>query len=92
MLTRQLLLAAARSPAARRAVVAAPLGRSLVRRFIAGEDREDVLRVVDRLIVRGLHVSVDHLGEDTVDRFERALGAEHPHTRRAADHLAALSR
>nr|WP_134003472.1 proline dehydrogenase family protein [Streptomyces sp. 846.5] len=67
MLTRQLLLAAARSPAARRAVVTAPLSRSLVRRFIAGEDREAALRAVDRLIVRGLHVSVDHLGEDTAD-------------------------
>ncbi|WP_042396417.1 proline dehydrogenase family protein [Streptacidiphilus carbonis] len=62
-----MLLAAARSPAARRAVVAAPLGWPLVRRFIAGEDREDALRVVDQLIVRGLHASVDHLGEDTAD-------------------------
>jgi proline dehydrogenase len=48
-------------------VVTAPLGRSLVRRFIAGEDIESALRAVDQLIVRGLHVSVDHLGEDTAE-------------------------
>ncbi|MFC1410616.1 proline dehydrogenase family protein [Streptacidiphilus sp. N1-12] len=66
-MTRQLLLAAARSSAARRAVLAAPMGRAVVRRFIAGETREDAVRAVDQLIVRGLHVTVDHLGEDTTD-------------------------
>ena len=68
MLSRQLLLAAARSPAARRAVLTAPVSRALVERFIAGEDREAAVRVTDELIVRGLHVSVDHLGEDTTDQ------------------------
>ncbi|MEY9962095.1 proline dehydrogenase [Streptacidiphilus sp. MAP12-16] len=68
MLSRQLLLAAARSPAARRAVLTAPVSRALVERFIAGEDREAAVRVTDELIVRGLHVSVDYLGEDTTDQ------------------------
>ena len=67
MILRQVLLAAARSPTARRAVVTAPPSRALVERFIAGERREDVLRVIDELIVHGLHVSVDHLGEDTAE-------------------------
>ena len=67
MVTRQLLLAAARSSTARRAVETAPVSRAIVERFIAGETREDAVRVVDELIVHGLHVSVDHLGEDTVD-------------------------
>jgi hypothetical protein len=39
----------------------------------------------------GQHAAARALGEDTVDRFQRALGADHPHTRRAADHLAAVS-
>ena len=67
MVTRQLLLAASRSQAARRAVLTAPAGRAVVERFIAGESREDAVRCVDELIVRGLHVSVDHLGEDTTE-------------------------
>jgi proline dehydrogenase len=67
MLSRQLLLAAARSPAARRAVLAVPAGRALVERFIAGEGREDAVCAADALIVRGLQVSLDHLGEDTTD-------------------------
>ncbi|MFC1418324.1 proline dehydrogenase family protein [Streptacidiphilus cavernicola] len=71
MVTRRLLLAASRSQAARRAALAAPAGRAVVERFIAGETREDAVRAVDELIVRGLRVSVDHLGEDTVDQ-ERA--------------------
>ncbi|MEZ0091478.1 proline dehydrogenase family protein [Streptacidiphilus sp. EB129] len=66
MLSR-LLLAAARSPAARQAVLVAPVGRDLVHRFIAGEEREDAVRAVDELIVRGLQVSLDFLGEDTTD-------------------------
>ena len=67
MLSRQLLLAAARSSAARRAVLAAPVGRAMVDRFIAGEGRDDAVLATEGLIVCGLQASLDHLGEDTTD-------------------------
>jgi proline dehydrogenase len=72
MLSRQLLLAAARSPAARRAVLTAPVTRALVDRFIAGEHREDAVHATEGLVVCGLQASLDFLGEDTVD----AAGAD----------------
>jgi len=39
----------------------------MVRRFIAGETAEDALEVTRRLTADGLHVTIDHLGEDTTD-------------------------
>jgi proline dehydrogenase len=67
MLSRQLLLAASRSAAARRAVVTAPVTRALVDRFIAGEQRDDAVSATEGLIVCGLQASLDFLGEDTTD-------------------------
>ncbi|TNY38924.1 proline dehydrogenase family protein [Thermomonospora catenispora] len=64
---RQVLLAASRSSGVRRAVESAPFSRRMVRRFIAGETAEDALEVTRRLTADGLHVTIDHLGEDTTD-------------------------
>jgi len=51
----------------REAVTAVPLTRRVVDRFVAGEALPDVLAAAAGLTSRGLLVTVDHLGEDTVD-------------------------
>ncbi|SFC99038.1 proline dehydrogenase family protein [Streptomyces aidingensis] len=61
------LLAASRSDAIRRAVSSAPVTRSVVDRFIAGERLDDALTAVRALTGRGLTVTLDHLGEDVTD-------------------------
>lgn len=60
-----LLLGMSRTPAVKRAVVAFPLTRRLVDRFVAGETADDCLRVTRGLLANGLLVTVDFLGEDT---------------------------
>ncbi|WP_067466923.1 proline dehydrogenase family protein [Actinomadura macra] len=65
---RQALLAASRSGGARRVVETAPFTRDVVRRFIAGETIDDAARVTEGLTGEGLLVSLDVLGEDTLDR------------------------
>lgn len=67
---RQALLAASRSGGVRRIVETAPYTRSVVRRFVAGETAADVLATTDRLISDGLLVTIDHLGEDTVEAVQ----------------------
>ena len=80
---RQVLLAASRSGGVRRLVETAPYTRSVVRRFVAGESVTDALTVTERLLSDGLLVTLDHLGEDTVEtaqaetitsRYEELLG------------------
>lgn len=66
------LLAASRSPRARSLVVAAPPTRRVVERFVAGETTAEALGAVRELVAGGLHVTVDHLGEDT-SRPEQAV-------------------
>jgi proline dehydrogenase len=61
------LLWASRRPQIKRAVTSAPVTRDVVRRFVAGETINDALRVTRTLTGDGLHVSLDHLGEDTRD-------------------------
>jgi len=58
-----LLLAAARSGAARSLVSRAPAGRRVVARFVAGESVDDVLDATTRLTSGGLTVTIDRLGE-----------------------------
>ncbi|MEP6697335.1 MAG: proline dehydrogenase family protein [Pseudonocardiales bacterium] len=81
---RRTILAAAGSATTRRLVSDAPVSRSVVRRFVAGETVEDAVQVTRRLVDAGLSVSLDHLGEDTTE----ASQAE----RAAAAYLAALER
>ena len=64
---RRPILAASRSNLIKRTVSTAPISRSVVRRFVAGETVDDAVRVTRELIDAGLHVSLDHLGEDTTD-------------------------
>ena len=62
-----MLLWASRRRQIKRAVTSAPVTRDVVRRFVAGETIGDALRVTRALTGEGLHVSLDHLGEDTLD-------------------------
>ena len=64
---RSVILAASRNARVERLVAGAPLSRSVVRRFVAGHDVEDAVRVSRELTAKGLAVSLDHLGEDTTD-------------------------
>jgi proline dehydrogenase len=66
-LLRQVLLTASRSHGVRKLVETAPYTRGVVRRFIAGTAVDDALRVTERLAADGLLVTLDHLGEDTLD-------------------------
>ncbi len=64
---RRVLLAASASQRVRRVITTAPVSRSVVRRFVAGESASDALAVVERLTGEGLLVTLDYLGEDTAD-------------------------
>jgi proline dehydrogenase len=64
---RHVLLWASRRRQIKRAVTSAPVTRDVVRRFVAGETIDDAVRVTRALTGDGLHVSLDHLGEDTLD-------------------------
>ncbi len=70
---RRVLLAAAASQRVRRLITIAPLTRDVVTRFVAGETAAGALAVAQRLLADGLSVSIDYLGEDTVDP-EQAAG------------------
>jgi proline dehydrogenase len=51
-----------------------PFARRMAERFVAGEKREDALRVVRELNGRGILAALDHLGEN-VSRGEEAVRA-----------------
>lgn len=67
MVLRQVLLSASRSDRLRRLVIAAPLSRGIVDRFVAGERVEDALRRVLELRDAGLLAALAPLGESTPD-------------------------
>jgi len=72
---RRVLLAASASQQVRQLITAAPLTRNVVRRFVAGEGAAAALAVTERLIGQGLSVTIDYLGEDTVDPDQAAAVA-----------------
>ena len=61
------LLAAARSPLARKAVERNPLTRPVVSRFVAGAHTPDAVTATRALVGSGRAVTIDYLGEDTTD-------------------------
>ncbi|GAA1708339.1 proline dehydrogenase family protein [Nonomuraea sp. AD125B] len=63
----QLLLAASRSGLVRRSVSGFPLTNKVVERFVAGESVEEARVAVERLRDANLAVTIDHLGEETLD-------------------------
>ena len=72
---RRVLLAAAASQRVRDLITTAPLTRDVVRRFVAGESAAGALAVTERLLGQGLSVTLDYLGEDTVDPEQAAAVA-----------------
>lgn len=48
----------------------------MVKRFVAGEAVDDAVRVTRQLVDDGLHVSLDHLGEDTLEPSQAAATAK----------------
>jgi proline dehydrogenase len=73
---RSVILAAARNERVKRVVAAAPVSRSVVRRYVAGESADDAVRATRELVSQGLTVSLDHLGEDTTDAAQAATIAK----------------
>ncbi|MFI6040521.1 proline dehydrogenase family protein [Nocardia sp. NPDC051321] len=67
---RPLILAAADSPLLKRALTGIPVTADIVRRFVAGEVRGDLIEVAQTLLNSGRMVSVDFLGENTADRSQ----------------------
>ncbi|HTY71713.1 MAG TPA: proline dehydrogenase family protein [Actinomycetes bacterium] len=61
------LLGLSRSAGVRRLVEGAPLSRSVVSRYVAGATADDAVRATRVLTDSGLLVTLDHLGEDTLD-------------------------
>ena len=64
----RVLLGLSRSERLRTVVEKAPISRGIVTRFIAGDDTSDAVRVTGDLVGAGLRATIDHLGEDTLDR------------------------
>jgi proline dehydrogenase len=62
---RSVFLAAARSSRLERLVGAVPASRSLVRRFIAGDDAEEAVATARGLVDDGLTITVDYLSAET---------------------------
>jgi proline dehydrogenase len=66
-LLRRVLLSMSRSHRVRHLVETAPVSRSVVARFVAGTSAEDAVEATRDLETKGLLVSLDRLGEDTLD-------------------------
>ena len=63
---RRALLSVSRSNNIRKVVETAPVSRSVVARYVAGASAEAAVAATRVLIDKGLLVSLDHLGEDTL--------------------------
>jgi proline dehydrogenase len=64
---RSVLLSASRSDRLRQVATDAPPARAMVDRFVAGESTEDAVRAAGELVASSRLVTIDHLGEDTLD-------------------------
>lgn len=67
MLSRVLVLKVAEWPAFKNWIKNSRMTRGLVDRFIAGEDLDTAIRVVQELNRQGFSVALDYLGEDTTN-------------------------
>ncbi len=65
---RQPLLMLSRSDGVKNLVTSMPVSSSVVSRYVPGESTEAAVDATRDLIAAGLHVSLDFLGEDTLDR------------------------
>ena len=69
---RRMLLAASGSDRTRQLITSAPVMRGVVARYVAGESQEQAIAVTRDLLASGLLVTLDHLGEDTLDPEQAA--------------------
>ncbi|MGY4099549.1 proline dehydrogenase family protein [Nocardia sp. R16R-3T] len=69
---RPVILAASASPRMKRMLTGTPVTAEIVRRFVAGEGRDELIPVVCELLTSGRLISVDFLGENTTDRAQAA--------------------
>jgi len=67
---RRVLLSLSRSVRVRHLVETAPVSRGVVARFVAGTGAEEAVAASRRLVESGRLVSLDRLGEDTVERSQ----------------------
>jgi proline dehydrogenase len=65
---RRTLLSLSRSSRVRHLVETAPVSRNVVARFVAGASDEEAVDATRALVGSGRLASLDHLGEDTVER------------------------
>jgi proline dehydrogenase len=72
----RVLLGLSSSERMRNLVERAPISRGIVARFIAGDETADAVRAADDLASAGLTATIDHLGEDTLDRAQAERVAE----------------
>lgn len=73
---RRVLLTVSRSEAIRRAVSAAPVSRDVVRWYVGGETAQDAVEATRGLVESGRQVTLDHLGEDVLDRAQADASRE----------------
>jgi proline dehydrogenase len=64
---RSVLLSASRSDTLKKVATDAPPARALVARFVAGETTGDAVRATSELVDSGRLVTIDRLGEDTLE-------------------------
>jgi proline dehydrogenase len=62
------LLALSRSQGVKRLVTAMPVSSGIVARYVPGESTRAAVEATERLVGDGLTVTLDYLGEDTLDR------------------------
>lgn len=65
---RQPLLMLSRSTTVKNAITAMPVSSTIVNRYVPGETTGSAVEATRRLVDRGLQVTLDYLGEDTLDR------------------------
>jgi proline dehydrogenase len=64
---RQVILAASRSNGLRKVVENAPVSKQVVHRFVPGASVDDAVNATTELVTSGRAVTIDYLGEDTLD-------------------------
>ena len=70
------ILFAARNHTVERLVTGLPVSRGVVERFVGGGDAGAAAEVTRGLLEQGLTVTLDHLGEDTLDRAQSRATVE----------------
>jgi proline dehydrogenase len=58
----------ARSDKVKQVITGVPVSNGIVARYVPGESTDEAVRASGDLIASGLHVTLDFLGEDTLDR------------------------